>query len=80
MGVPCHPFQGGQFDGFSRFPGTASGDRLGLVEAVDGFYKGGIMAIAQAANGRFYAGPLLSQPPVSGYLSFNERECRSNHE
>src|SRR5690242_8718379 len=34
---PVDPFEGGEFDRFEAAPGATSMDRLGFVEAIDGF-------------------------------------------
>ncbi len=53
---PVHPFQGGELDGFQASPWAASPDHFGLVEAVDRLGQGIIVAVADAADRRFYAG------------------------
>lgn len=53
---PGYPFQGGQFDGFTRFPGSAAVDEIGLVEPIDGLGQGVVVTVALAAHRRLYAG------------------------
>ena len=42
---PGNPFQRGQFDGFTRLPGSAAVDQLSLVEPVDGLGQGVVIAV-----------------------------------
>ncbi len=53
--VPSHPFQYGQFDGFSGFPGAAAMNHLGLVQPVDRLGHGIVAAVATATNRRLDA-------------------------
>ncbi|EAA20200.1 hypothetical protein, partial [Plasmodium yoelii yoelii] len=48
---PGYPFQGGEFDGLPALPGCSAVDRLGLVQAVDGFGQGVVIAVATASDG-----------------------------
>ncbi len=47
---PRHPFQGCQLHGFPGFPGRPPVDHLGLVQAIDRFCQGVVLAIALAAD------------------------------
>ncbi len=47
---PIHPFEGGEFDGFSIAPGAAPVDHLGLEEPVDGRGERAVIAVADAAE------------------------------
>ena len=49
---PRDPFQGRQLHGFTRLPRTPAVDEFGLVQAIDGFGQGVIVAIAPAADRR----------------------------
>ena len=51
-----HPFEGGVLDGFHRTPRAAAVDDLGLVETVDRFGQGIVVAVADAATERVKAG------------------------
>ena len=53
---PVHPLERGVLDGLDAPPRPAPMDDLGLVEAVDGFGQGIVVAIANAAHGGFKAG------------------------
>ena len=53
---PVDPFERGVLDGFDRAPRTAPVDDLGLVEAVDRFGEGIVVAVADAPHGGFEAG------------------------
>ena len=53
---PSYPLEGGEFQGFHRFPGRPAMDQFGLVKAVDGFGQGVVVAVALASNGRLDAG------------------------
>nr|GFB76894.1 hypothetical protein [Tanacetum cinerariifolium] len=53
---PGHPFQRGQFDGLTRFPRSPTVDQLSLVEPVDGFGQGIVVAVSLAAYRRLDAG------------------------
>lgn len=53
---PGHPFEGGEFQGLHGFPRCPAMDQFGLVQAVDGFGEGVVVAIALAADGRLDAG------------------------
>lgn len=57
---PVDPFEGCVFHGFKGFPGSFPVDDLGLVEAVDGFGQGVVVAVADASDRRFDSG--LAQP------------------
>ena len=52
---PVNPLQGGQFHGFPGFPRSPAVDQLGLVEPVDGFGQGVVVAVATAADRGFDA-------------------------
>ena len=43
---PVDPFQGGEFEVFEASPGSTVADEFGLVEAVDGFGHGVVVAVA----------------------------------
>ena len=49
---PVYPFQGGEFHSFEVPPWPASMDDLGLVETVDRFCEGVVVAVADASDGR----------------------------
>jgi hypothetical protein len=67
---PGHPFQRGQFHGFTRLPRSAAVDQLSLVEPVNGLGQGIIIAVALAAHRRLYAGPCkMFTVPDSDVLS-----------
>jgi len=53
---PVHPFERGVLDSVHAPPGAAPVDDLGLVETVDRFGQGIVVAIADAAHGGFKAG------------------------
>jgi hypothetical protein len=52
---PVHPFEGGVFDGFVAAPRAASVDDFGFEEAVDRLGERVVIAVADAAHGRFDA-------------------------
>ena len=56
MVEPGYPYQGGQFNRFSGFPGAASMDDFRLVETVDGFRQGIVVAVAFTADRGLNAG------------------------
>jgi hypothetical protein len=45
---PGHPFQRSEFDGLTRFPGSATVNQLSLVEPIDGLGQGIVIAVAFA--------------------------------
>ena len=47
---PVDPFERGELDGLEAAPWSTTVDDLGLVEAVDGFGQGVIVAVANAAS------------------------------
>ena len=47
---PVHPFEGCVFHSLEAAPRAAAVDNLGFEEAVDGFCKGIVIAVADAAN------------------------------
>lgn len=51
---PGHPLQRCQFNGFPRFPGAAM-NQFSLVQAVDRFSQGVVIAVSPAADRRFDA-------------------------
>jgi hypothetical protein len=51
---PGHPFQRCQLDGLACFPGAAT-NQFSLVQAVDRFSEGVIVAVAPTADRRFDA-------------------------
>jgi len=53
---PRYPFQRGQLDGLTRFPRSVEVDQFSLVEPVDGFSQGIIVAVAFATHRRLDAG------------------------
>ena len=53
---PVDPFQCRVFDGFEGSPRPPPMDDLGLVEAVDGFGQGVVIAVADTADRRLDAG------------------------
>lgn len=53
---PRHPFERSQFHRFDGLPRCAPVDQFGLVETIDRFGQSIIVAVAQAADGGFYAG------------------------
>ncbi len=52
---PIDPFQGCEFHGLEIPPWSAPMNDLGLVEAVDRFSEGVVVAVTNAANGRLDA-------------------------
>ena len=44
MVEPGHPFEGGEFQGFHGFPGRPAMNQFGLVQTVDGFGQGVVVA------------------------------------
>ena len=61
MVEPRHPFERSKLHRFGGFPGGTPMNELRLVEAVDGFGKRIVVAVAPAANGR--PDPGFSEPP-----------------
>ena len=53
---PVDPFQRGELDGFEGSPRATAMDDFGLVEAVDRFGQGVVIAVADAADRGFDAG------------------------
>ena len=53
---PVDPFEGGVFNGFKGFPWSSPMDEFGLVETVDGFGQGVVVAVPDTADRRFDAG------------------------
>ena len=53
---PSHPFEGGEFKRFHRFPRGPAMDQLGFVKAVDGFSQRIVVAVALAADRRLDPG------------------------
>ena len=47
MVKPMHPFQGGQFQGRFGFPRRTTMDQFGLVQSIDGFCQGVVVAVSQ---------------------------------
>ena len=56
MVEPGHSFQRRQFDGLTRFPGSAAVDQFSLVEPVDRLGQGIIVTVAFASHRRLNAG------------------------
>ncbi len=54
---PGHPFQGCQFHGFLRLPRTARMNQFSLVQAINGFCQGIIVAIHFASYRRLNTCP-----------------------
>ena len=46
---PGHPFEGGQFQSFFRFPRCPAVNQLGFVQAVDGLGQGVVVAVTATA-------------------------------
>lgn len=63
---PGCPFKGGQFERFHCFPRSFVVDQLGLVESIDGFSHGTVVAVALAADSRF-------DPGLGGALGVADR-------
>ena len=57
---PVDPFEGGEFHGLRAAPRAAPVDYFGLEQAVDGFRKRVVVAVSDAADGRF--DPRFKQP------------------
>ena len=55
MVEPGHPFEGGELQGFDRFPGRPAVNQFRLVQAVGGLGEGVVVAIALAAHRRLDA-------------------------
>jgi hypothetical protein len=53
---PGASFLRGQFDGLTRFPGSAAVDQLSLVKPINGLGQGIIVAVAFATYRRLDAG------------------------
>jgi hypothetical protein len=53
---PVDPFEGGEFHRLGAAPGAAAMDQLGLEQAIDGFGKRVVIAVADAADGGLDAG------------------------
>ena len=47
---PGHPFEGGQFQSFFRFPRCPAVNQLGFVQAVDGLGQGVVVAVTATAH------------------------------
>ena len=56
--VPVDPFEGGVFDGVEAGPGALGPDQFLLVEPVQGFGGGVVVAVSDGADGGFDAGAL----------------------
>lgn len=56
MVEPVHPFERGVLDSFEAAPRPAPVDHLGLEKAVDGFGQSIVVAVSDAADGRFDPG------------------------
>jgi len=53
---PVHPFGGGEFHRFRVAPGSTPVDHFGFEQAVDRLGEGVVIAVTDAADGRFDAG------------------------
>ena len=49
---PADPFQGGEFNRFEATPWSALTNDRGLVETVDRFGEGVVVAVAEVSDGR----------------------------
>src|SRR5688572_31219780 len=76
---PVDPFESGVFNGFKGFPWSSPVDEFGLVETVDGFGQGVVVAVPDTADRRFDAGqaePLRSEEHTSELQSQSNLVCR----
>src|SRR4051794_2793443 len=60
---PVDPFEGGVFNGFKGFPWSSPVDEFGLVETVDGFGQGVVVAVPDTASWSIWCAPRARRSP-----------------